>query len=230
MSGDEEVPGHVLVVDDDGRLRALLQRYLTQHGYIVSVAESASDARAQLANLRPDLCVLDVMLPDQDGISLTRELRRRDQLPILLLTARGEPEDRIEGLEVGADDYLVKPFEPRELLLRIATILRRVRPVADDGLIRFGPFTFSRASGELRRDSELVHLTSGELSLLQLLAERPGQAVSRGELRDRGRITGSDRAVDVQMARLRRRIEDDPRQPRYLLTMRSEGYALRPGI
>jgi two-component system phosphate regulon response regulator OmpR len=225
----DETGAHILVVDDDERLRALLQRYLTQHGYMVSVAGSAGEARTRLSNLRPDLCVLDVMLPDQDGIALTRELRRRDQLPILLLTARGEPEDRIAGLEVGADDYLVKPFEPRELLLRIATILRRVQPVRDDGIVRFGPFSFARLTPELRREGEVVHLTSGELSLLQILAERPGQAVSRAELGERGRISGSDRAVDVQMARLRRKIEDDPRQPRYLLTMRSEGYALRPG-
>ncbi|MFO1067685.1 MAG: response regulator [Geminicoccaceae bacterium] len=220
---------HILVVDDDARLRALLQRYLTQNGYIVSVAATAAEAHASLQSIRPDLCVLDVMLPDQDGISITRELRRRDQLPVLLLTARGEPEDRIAGLEVGADDYLVKPFEPRELLLRIATILRRVQPVADDGIVRFGPYTFARAAAELRRDGEIVHLTTGELLLLQALAERPGQAVARATLGERARITGSDRAVDVQMARLRRKIEDDPRQPRYLLTMRSEGYALRPG-
>jgi two-component system phosphate regulon response regulator OmpR len=225
----ESTGAHILVVDDDERLRALLQRYLTQQGYMVSVAGSATEARTRLASVRPDLCVLDVMLPDQDGIQLTRELRRRDQLPILLLTARGEPEDRIAGLEVGADDYLVKPFEPRELLLRIATILRRVQPVRDDGIVRFGPFSFARTTTELRRDGDIVHLTSGELSLLAILAERPGQAVSRAELGERGRISGSDRAVDVQMARLRRKIEDDPRQPRYLLTMRSEGYVLRPG-
>jgi two-component system phosphate regulon response regulator OmpR len=220
---------HILVVDDDARLRALLQRYLAQHGHIVSLANSAEDAKAKLASLRFDLVVLDVMLPGQDGIALTRELRRRDQLPILLLTARGEPEDRIAGLEVGADDYLTKPFEPRELLLRIATILRRIQPAADDGMVRFGPFTFQRATAELRRNGELVHLTTGEASLLQVLAERPGLAVTRAELGQRARITGSDRAVDVQMARLRRKIEDDPRQPRYLLTMRSEGYVLRPG-
>jgi two-component system phosphate regulon response regulator OmpR len=219
---------HILVVDDDARLRALLQRYLAQHGYIVSVAVSAEDAKQKLEGLRFDLCVLDVMLPGQDGIALTRELRAKDQLPILLLTARGDPEDRITGLEVGADDYLVKPFEPRELLLRIATILRRVLPVADDGIVRFGPFTYDRANAELRRNGELVHLTTGELSLLAILAERPGRAVSRAELGERGKISGSDRAIDVQMARLRRKIEDDPRQPRYLLTMRSEGYALRP--
>ncbi len=225
----EQSGAHILVVDDDARLRSLIQRFLTQNGYVVSVSDSAEDAQAKLQSLRYDLCVLDVMLPGQDGISLTRELRRKDQLPILLLTARGEPEDRIAGLEVGADDYLVKPFEPRELLLRIATILRRVQPVLDDGLLRFGPYVFARATSELRRDGELVHLTTGELSLLQVLAERPGRAVSRVELGERARIGGSDRAVDVQMARLRRKIEDDPRQPRYLLTMRSEGYALRLG-
>jgi two-component system phosphate regulon response regulator OmpR len=218
---------HILVVDDDARLRALLQRYLSQHGHIVSVAVSAEDAKQKLESLRFDLCVLDVMLPGQDGIAFTRELRAKDQLPILLLTARGDPEDRISGLEVGADDYLVKPFEPRELLLRIATILRRIPPAGDDGVVRFGPFTFDRGSAELRRNGELVHLTTGELSLLSVLAERPGRAVGRAELGERGRISGSDRAVDVQMARLRRKIEDDPRQPRYLLTMRSEGYALR---
>ena len=220
---------HILVVDDDARLRALIQRFLTQNGYVVSVADSAEDAQAKLQSIRYDLCVLDVMLPGQDGISLTRELRRKDQMPILLLTARGEPEDRIAGLEVGADDYLVKPFEPRELLLRIATILRRVQPVLDDGLLRFGPYVFARATSELRRNGDVVHLTTGELQLLQVLAERPGRAVSRAELGTRARIGGSDRAVDVQMARLRRKIEDDPRQPRYLLTMRSEGYVLRLG-
>lgn len=225
----ESEGAHILVVDDDARLRSLIQRFLTQNGYVVSVAESAEDAQAKLQSIRYDLCVLDVMLPGQDGISLTRELRRKDQMPILLLTARGEPEDRIAGLEVGADDYLVKPFEPRELLLRIATILRRIRPVLDDGLLRFGPYVFARATAELRRDGELVHLTTGELQLLQVLAERPGRAVSRAELGERAKISGSDRAVDVQMARLRRKIEDDPRQPRYLLTMRSEGYVLRLG-
>ncbi|HMR32624.1 MAG TPA: response regulator [Geminicoccaceae bacterium] len=225
----ESQGAHILVVDDDARLRALIQRFLTQNGYVVSVADSAEDAQAKLQSIRYDLCVLDVMLPGRDGISLTRELRRKDQMPILLLTARGEPEDRIAGLEVGADDYLVKPFEPRELLLRIATILRRVQPVLDDGLLRFGPYVFARATAELRRGGELMHLTTGELQLLQVLAERPGRAVSRAELGERARIGGSDRAVDVQMARLRRKIEDDPRQPRYLLTMRSEGYVLRLG-
>ncbi len=169
------------------------------------------------------------MLPGQNGVDFTGELRRDSDLPILLLTARGEPEDRISGLEAGADDYLVKPFEPRELLLRVGTILRRAQANKADEIVRFGPFAFNRANGELRRDDDVVHLTTGEIALLQVLAARPGRAVSRAELGERGGVAGSDRAVDVQMARLRRKIEDDPRQPRWLLTARGSGYVLRPG-
>lgn len=226
----EETPAHILVVDDDARLRDLLQRYLVNNGYLVSVAGDAEEAKDRLRSLAFDLVVLDVMLPGQDGVAFTGELRRDSDLPILLLTARGEPEHRISGLEAGADDYLSKPFEPRELLLRIGTILRRAQASrSDDDTVRFGPFAFNRATGELKRDDQVVHLTSGEIALLQVLAARPGKAVSRAELSEQGRVAGSDRAVDVQMARLRRKIEDDPRQPRYLLTARGSGYVLRPG-
>jgi two-component system phosphate regulon response regulator OmpR len=228
-SGPEDT-AHVLVVDDDARLRELLQRYLVNNGYLVTVAGDVEEARARLVNLAFDLVVLDVMLPGQDGISFTTELRRETDLPILLLTARGGPEDRISGLEAGADDYLSKPFEPRELLLRIGTILRRVQASRTDDTVRFGPFAFNRATGELRRDEDdIVHLTTGEIALLQVLAATPGRAVGRAELGERGGVAGSDRAVDVQMARLRRKIEEDPRQPRYLLTARGSGYVLRPG-
>jgi two-component system phosphate regulon response regulator OmpR len=220
---------HILVVDDDARLRDLLQRYLVNNGYLVTVAGDAEEARARLKALAFDLIVLDVMLPGQNGVDFTGELRRDSDLPILLLTARGEPEDRISGLEAGADDYLVKPFEPRELLLRVGTILRRAQANKADEIVRFGPFAFNRANGELRRDEDVVHLTTGEIALLQVLAARPGRAVSRAELGERGGVAGSDRAVDVQMARLRRKIEDDPRQPRWLLTARGSGYVLRPG-
>ena len=221
---------HILVVDDDARLRRLLQRYLAEHGYHVTTAADAAEAKASLRNFAFDLMVLDVMMPGQDGISLTTELRGTIDLPILLLTALGETEDRVNGLAAGADDYLVKPFDPRELLLRIATILRRISPAPpSDQPLRFGPFAFDASCQELRRGDERVHLTDAELSLLQILAEQPGLAISRRELGQRSRISGSDRAIDTQIARLRRKLEPDPRRPRYLLTKRGEGYVLRPG-
>ncbi len=226
MSDDGEAP-HILVVDDDARLRQLLHRYLVQNGYYATTAADAAEAKAKAESIAFDLIVLDVVMPGQDGLSLTEELRRGSDVPILLLTARGTPEDRIAGLEAGADDYLPKPFEPRELLLRAGTILRRVQSARTDDVLRFGPFTFNRRTAELRRDDEVIHLTTGEISLLRALAAKPGRAVSRAELGDKGVVAGSDRAVDVQMARLRRKIEDDPRQPRYILTMRGSGYVLR---
>ena len=232
-------PAHLLVVDDDERLLELLQRFLTRHGHLVSVAADAEAAKRKLEGLDFDLLVLDVMLPGQSGVELTAELRRSRDLPILLLTAKGETRDRIAGLEAGADDYLVKPFEPRELLLRIATILRRTRAVAAavsaaaptrQEVLRFGAFSFDLATLELTRgDGEVVHLTSGELALLRSLAERAGAPISRAELGELSNIKGNDRAVDVQILRLRRKLEDDPRQPRHLLTVRGEGYALRTG-
>lgn len=228
MLSSQETARHVLVVDDDVRLRRLLQRYLTEHGYHTTTAADALEAKAALKNFAFDLMVLDVMLPGQDGVSLTAELRQVVDLPILLLTARGEVEDRVSGLAAGADDYLAKPFDPRELLLRIATILRRAPPPLVQSL-RFGPFTFDPARHELKRGDEIIHLTETELSLLRTLAEQPGLAISRQELGERSRISGSDRAIDVQVARLRRKLEPDPRQPRYLLTRRGEGYVLRTG-
>jgi two-component system phosphate regulon response regulator OmpR len=224
-------PGHhILVVDDDARLRRLLQRYLTEHGYHVTAAADAPEAKATLRNFDFDLMVLDVMMPGQDGISLVAELRAGLDLPILLLTALGETEDRVNGLAAGADDYLAKPFDPRELLLRIATILRRVAPAtATDQPFRFGPFSLAAGGQELWRGSERVHLTDAERSLLQILATQPGIAISRHELGQRSRISGSDRAIDTQIARLRRKLEPDPRRPRYLLTKRGEGYVLWPG-
>lgn len=222
---------HLLVVDDDARLRRLLQRYLTEHGYHVTTAADAKEARAALRNFAFDLMVLDVMLPGQDGVSLTAELRLEADLPILLLTALGETEHRVNGLAAGADDYLVKPFDPRELLLRIATILRRASPAPPPGSqpLRFGPFVFDCRSQELWRGEERIHLTDAERSLLHILAEQPGLAVTRQQLGRRSRISGSDRAIDTQIARLRRKLEADPRRPRYLLTKRGEGYVLRPG-
>ena len=231
---------HILVVDDDKRLRELLRKYLTEQGFRVTVATDAADARRKLDGLAFDLLVLDIMMPGESGLALTRSLREKDGVPILLLTAMGEPEDRIAGLETGADDYLAKPFEPRELVLRIRTILRRVPPEAPAGRreLRFGAFSFDLDRRTLRRGSQEIHLTGGEAGLLAALAAAPGQAVSREALAQQARLgqdagappdlAGGSRMVDVQMTRLRRKIEADPRFPRYLQTVRGRGYMLQP--
>jgi len=221
---------HILVVDDDTRLRELLRKYLTDQGYVVATAADAADARAKLAGLAFDLIVLDVMMPGEDGLSLTRWLHGIGGPPILLLTAMGEVDDRIRGLESGADDYLSKPFEPRELLLRIASILRRLpkpepEPAAQLGL---GGFVWDIARSELRHGDEVVRLTTAETQLMEILAEAAGSAVSRDDLAARTGAAATPRAVDVQVTRLRKKLEDDPRNPRYLQTVRGQGYLLRP--
>jgi two-component system phosphate regulon response regulator OmpR len=220
---------HLLVVDDDTRLGELLRRYLSDGGFRVTIASDASEARAHLASFAFDLVVLDVMMPGESGLELTRALRREDRVPILLLSAMAEPEDRVNGLEQGADDYLAKPFEPRELVLRIRNILqRRPAPNAAQYEIRFGGYRFNIVRGELFRGDELVRLTAAETGLLSALAHRTGQAISREELSLSGQFSGNVRNVDVQMTRLRRKIERDPRFPRYLQTVRGTGYALKP--
>ncbi|MEW5726425.1 MAG: response regulator [Pseudomonadota bacterium] len=223
-------PAHILVVDDDTRLRELLRKYLSEHGYLVTTAADAAEARARLEALAVDLIVLDVMMPGEDGLSLTRGLRQANPVPILLLTAMSEADDRIRGLESGADDYLTKPFEPRELLLRIASILRRVpRPDAGpDREVRLGSFTWSRDRSELRRGGQPVHLTTAESQLLAILVDSAGEVVSRDDLAARTGNAANPRAVDVQVTRLRKKLEDDPRLPRYLQTVRGMGYMLRP--
>ena len=227
---------HLLVVDDDARLRNLLRRYLTDSGFRVTGAADAKEARAQLASFAFDLIVLDVMMPGESGLDLTKALRSepqaRERVPVLLLTAMAEPEDRINGLEQGADDYLAKPFEPRELVLRIRNILQR-RPAAEETPapppdIRFAGFRFDPARGELFRGDDLVRLTAAETALLTSLAQNAPQAVSREELSQSAQFSGNVRNVDVQMTRLRRKVESDPRNPRYLQTVRGTGYALRP--
>jgi two-component system phosphate regulon response regulator OmpR len=201
---------HLLVVDDDERIRGLLQKFLIRNGFLVSVARDAAQARRLLSGLEFDLIVLDVMMPGEDGISLTRDLRKRSQVPILLLTAKGEAANRIEGFEAGADDYLVKPFEPKELLLRAVR--------------------YDMDRGELWRGEALVRLTATEAALMRLFAQAPGEPISRERLvGDLGREdVAQERAVDVQITRLRRKIEDDPKSPRYLQTVRGEGYLLAP--
>jgi two-component system, OmpR family, phosphate regulon response regulator OmpR len=228
VTSERHLPeAHLLVVDDDARLRELLRRYLSDSGFRVTTAADAAEARSTLASFAFDLVVLDVMMPGESGIELTRALRRDGTSPVMLLTAMAEPEDRVNGLEQGADDYLAKPFEPRELVLRIRNLLQR-RPATEVGIrdIRFGGYRFDAARGELYRGSDLLHLTAAEGGLLSLLAQKVGQAVSREELSLS--LSGNVRNVDVQMTRLRRKIERDPRFPRYLQTVRGTGYLLKP--
>ena len=233
MSGDPAA--HLLVVDDDERIRGLLQKFLMRGGFLVSVARDAAQARRLLSGLEFDLIVLDVMMPGEDGIELTRDLRRHMTTPILLLTAKGETGNRIEGLEAGADDYLVKPFEPKELLLRINAILRRVPQVraaeAGPKVLHLGAVRYDVDRGELWHGADIIRLTATEAALMRIFAAQAGAPVSRERLvGDLGRdeSQAQERAVDVQITRLRRKIEADPKQPRYLQTVRGSGYMLAP--
>jgi two-component system phosphate regulon response regulator OmpR len=221
---------HILVIDDDTRLRGLLQRYLSDQGFRVTTAVDAADARAKLAALAFDLLVLDIMMPGETGLQLTETLRRDNTVPILLLTAMNETENRIAGFECGADDYLPKPFEPRELVLRINAILRRVPPPAPrpPSKITFGEFCFDLEREELTRAGSFVRLTTAEASLLKTLARRAGEPITRDDLGEESMISGNARTIDVQVTRLRRKIEADPKFPRYLQTVRGTGYVLMP--
>lgn len=223
---------HILVVDDDKRIRTLLSRYLANEGYLVSSAANAQEASERLRDLAFDLIVLDVMMPGESGKQFAARLRESGEplasAPILMLTALAETADRVEGLEAGVDDYLAKPFDPRELSLRIASILRRSRRhEPSDGLARFGAFVFDPARGELLRDGEPVKLTTRERDLMRALVEHAGAIVSRQTLAQRAsEQNASERSVDVEIARLRRKIETDPNAPRHLQTVRGHGYRL----
>ncbi len=225
---------HLLVVDDDERIRTLLTKFLARNGFMVSAARDAAHARRLIEGLVFDLLIVDVMMPGEDGLELTRALRENVETPVLLLTARGEAEDRIHGLEAGADDYLPKPFEPRELLLRASAILRRAAPVAEKPepprTLTLGDARYDVGRSELWRGDELVRLTTSESALMRAFARSPNEALSRealvGELGGPG--SAQERAVDVQITRLRRKIEGDPRNPRYLQTVRGAGYMLTP--
>lgn len=226
---------HLLIVDDDERLRELLRKFLTRNGFWVTSARDPLHARRILSGLDFDLIIMDVMMPDEDGISFTRSLRRRTDVPILLLTARGDTEDRIAGLEAGADDYLAKPFEPKELLLRINAILRRVpnQSAQHDkpALLHMGQKRYDVQRGELWSGQSQVSLTRTEYELLRIFADSPGAAIARGTLAEQlSRQDGpvQERAVDVQITRLRRKLEADSKRPRYLQTIRGEGYMLCP--
>ena len=218
---------HLLVVDDDRRIRDLLSRFLHGEGYRVTTADTAAEARAKLDGLRFDLLILDVMMPGETGFDLAKSIRTASTVPILMLTARAEKESRITGLELGADDYLAKPFEPRELSLRIANILKRASPppAPPAESVRFGPFVFHMGRGELRRGEEVIHLTDRERDMLRMLAAVPGETVTRLALAGNG-ASPNERAVDVQVNRQRRNIESDPANPLFVQTVRGIGYRL----
>jgi two-component system phosphate regulon response regulator OmpR len=218
---------HLLVVDDDRRIRDLLSRFLAGEGYRVTTADNAADARAKLGGLSFDMLILDVMMPGETGFELASSIRGSSSVPILMLTARDGAESRIEGLTLGADDYLSKPFEPRELSLRIANVLKRAQPVAPPPVesVRFGPFVYHLARGDLRKGDDAVRLTDREREMLRILCATPGETVSRMALAGNGDQV-SERAVDVQVNRLRRKIERDPANPLFVQTVRGIGYRL----
>jgi two-component system phosphate regulon response regulator OmpR len=217
---------HLLLVDDDRRIRDLLSRFLANEGYRVTTAKSADDARAKLLGLHFDMLILDVMMPGESGFDLARFIRASSAVPIIMLTARHETESKIEGLQIGADDYVAKPFETRELVLRIGNVLRRATPVpvARPESITFGPYIYHLDRGELRQGDEIIHLTDREREMLRVLAVAPGETVPRGALTGDGTV--NERAVDVQINRLRRKIERDPANPLFLQAVRGIGYRL----
>jgi two-component system phosphate regulon response regulator OmpR len=229
---------HILVVDDDARLRGLLSRYLADQGFRVTTAADAADARDKLRFVHPDLMVLDVMMPGEGGLAFTASVRSElgDTVPVLLLTARGAPEDRIAGFEAGADDYLGKPFEPLELVLRIRALLRRAgaaatTPAPPSGPLPLGTLSFDVARGELSGPAGVLRLTGGEAALLTALAGKPNEVLSRDDIAAALDMDeAGERAIDVQVTRLRRKIEADPREPRFLHTVRGRGYVLKPGV
>ncbi|CTQ32512.1 response regulator [Jannaschia rubra] len=235
MSGERPPvhQAHVLLVDDDERIRGLLKKFLMRNGYLTTAARDADHARRLMAGLEFDIAVLDVMMPGDNGYVLCAEIRETRDMPVLLLTARGETSDRITGLEAGADDYLAKPFEPRELLLRLRAILRRA-PAGGGAvpkMLHLGGTRYDVERGELWRGEEPVRLTATETTLMRVLAATPHEAVTRATLVEKLGRDGEgagERSVDVQITRLRRKLESDPRQPRYLQTVRGEGYMLAP--
>ncbi|MCJ8309191.1 MAG: response regulator transcription factor [Rhizobiaceae bacterium] len=219
---------HILVIDDDRRIRDLLSRYLSEQRFRVSTASDAADARRKLDGLSFDLLIVDVMMPGENGTEFTNDIREKLDVPVLMLTALGEVDARIKGLEAGADDYLAKPFDPRELVLRINSILKRVRVEAPPSVeqVLFGPYTFSVLTRELKKDGEPVKLTDREREIMVMFAQNAGQVVPRLDLVGED-ATASERTVDVQINRLRRKIENDPAAPTWLQTVRGIGYKLQ---
>jgi two-component system phosphate regulon response regulator OmpR len=217
---------HILVIDDDTRLRTLLGRFLDENGFQTSLAKDTDEAKKMMQELMFDLLIVDVMLPNENGVDFTANLRKSSRIPIIMLTARGEFDDRIKGLESGADDYLQKPFEPKELLLRINNILKRISVIKEpENICRFGEFTFNLAESRLKKGEEFIHVTDSEAKILNILCKEKGNSVSREKL---SALCGGidDRSIDVQITRLRKKIEQNPKQPHYLQTVRNHGYVI----
>jgi two-component system phosphate regulon response regulator OmpR len=217
---------HILVIDDDTRLRTLLGRFLDENGFQTSLAKDTDEAKKMMQELMFDLLIVDVMLPNENGVDFTVDFRKSSRIPIIMLTARGEFDDRIKGLESGADDYLQKPFEPKELLLRINNILKRMSVTQDlKNICRFGEFTFNLAESRLKKGEEFIHVTDSEAKILNILCKEKGNSVSREKLSE---LCGGidNRSIDVQITRLRKKIEQNPKQPHYLQTVRNRGYVI----
>lgn len=220
---------NLLVIDDDTRLRNLLGKFLDENGFGVSLAKDTVEARQMLATHNFDLLIVDVMMPEENGIDFTNSFKQTSTVPVLILTARGEPDDRIKGLEVGADDYLAKPFEPKELLLRINNILRRTpnipQIIVQENVCKFGDFIFNIDKLRLKKGEIFIHLTESEAKILAILGRHKGNSLSREKLAE---LCGNidQRSIDVQITRLRRKIEDNPKQPQFLQTVRNQGYVL----
>lgn len=223
MSNDKP---HILVIDDDDRLRSLLSKYLSEQGFLVTAAASAAEARGKLSAFMFDLLILDVMMPNETGLEFLASLKGK-HIPTLMLSAMGETEDRIKGLELGAEDYLTKPFEPKELVLRIRAILRRVSTQEEKSqTVQFGDFRFDLSNSQLKKGDEIIHLTSNEALLLKVLALQAGSPVSREELSKSMTAATNERSIDVQMLRLRKKIEENDSKPLYIQTIRGAGYVL----
>ncbi len=217
---------HILVVDDDDRLRSLLSKYLSEQGFMVTSVASAVEARGKLSAFIFDLLILDVMMPTETGLEFLSSWPDR-KIPVLMLSAMGETEDRIKGLELGAEDYLTKPFEPKELVLRIRAILRRVFTHEEKSqIVQFGEYRFDLSNSQLKRGDEVIYLTSNEAALLKALAQQAGTALSREELAKLIGGGGNERSIDVQMLRLRKKIEENDSKPLYIQTIRGAGYVL----
>ena len=216
---------HILVVDDDDRIRSLLKDYLSENEYIVSTAENADQAKTKLNYLKFDILILDVMMPGQNGYELTKEIKKKIQVPIILLTAKGEVENRIKGLELGADDYIGKPFEPKELLLRIKNVIKSKSKIDLNSKYYVGKAIIDLNKMTIDLEKKIFKINSSEKKILIEMLSSPGRTYSRGEI---GAISGigQERSIDVMITRLRQKIEINPRNPKYLQTIRGSGYVL----